>query len=63
MVGSFVDLDKSQDFYVCFFKCKKTDIRGGHGNPLQDSWMENPHGQRSLDGYRPWGRKESGTAE
>jgi len=23
MVGSFMDLDKSQDFYVCFFKCKR----------------------------------------
>ena len=21
---------------------------GGHGNPLQYSWLENPHGQRSL---------------
>ena len=32
---------------------------GGHGNPLQYSWLENPHGQRSLAGYSPWGRKES----
>ena len=24
---------------------------GGHGNPLQYSCMENPHGQRSLAGY------------
>ena len=23
---------------------------GGHGNPLQDSCLENPHGQRSLAG-------------
>jgi len=23
---------------------------GGHGNPLQYSWLENPHGQRSLAG-------------
>ena len=28
---------------------------GGHGNPLQYSCMENPHGQRSLAGYSPWG--------
>ena len=34
---------------------------GGHGNPLQDSCLENPHGQRSLVGYSPWGRKESDT--
>ena len=25
---------------------------GGHGNPLQYSCLENPHGQRSLAGYR-----------
>ena len=27
----------------------------GHGNPLQYSLLENPHGQRSLAGYSPWG--------
>ena len=26
---------------------------GGHGNLLQYSFLENPHGQRSLVGYRP----------
>ena len=31
---------------------------GGHGNPLQDSCMENPHGQRSLVGCNPCGGKE-----
>ena len=36
---------------------------GGHGNPLQYSCLENPHGQRSLVGYSPWGRKESDTGE
>ena len=30
---------------------------GGHGNPLQHSCLENPHGQRNL-GYSPWGCKE-----
>ena len=30
---------------------------GGHGNPLQYSCLETPHGQRSLVGYSPWGRK------
>ena len=25
---------------------------GGHGNPLQYSCLENPHGQRSLAGYK-----------
>ena len=27
---------------------------GGHGNPLQYSCMENPHGKRSLVGYSQW---------
>ena len=31
---------------------------GGHGNPLQYSSLENPHGQRSLVGYTPWGCKD-----
>ena len=28
--------------------------RGGHGNPLQDSCLENSHGQRKLVGCSPW---------
>ena len=36
---------------------------GGHGNPLQCSCLENPHGQRSLAGYSPHGHKESDTTE
>ena len=35
----------------------------GHGNPLQSSYLEKPHGQRSLVGYGPWGRKELDTTE
>ena len=35
----------------------------GHGNPLQYSCLENPHGQRSLVGCSPWGRKESDMTE
>ena len=34
---------------------------GGHGNPLLYSCLENPHGEWSLAGYNPWGRKESDT--
>ena len=30
----------------------------GNGCPLQYSCLENPHGQRSLVGYSPSGRKE-----
>ena len=30
---------------------------------LQYSSLENPHGQKSLVGYSPWGFKESGLTE
>ena len=36
---------------------------GRQGNPLQDSCLENPHGQRSLVGYSPRGHKESDTTK
>ena len=35
----------------------------GNGNPLQYSCLENPHGQRSLEGYSPRGHKESDMTE
>ena len=34
---------------------------GGHGN--QYSCLKNPHGQRSLAGYSPWGQKEMNMTE
>ena len=36
---------------------------GGHGNSLQYSCLENPHGQRSLAGCGPWSRTELDTTE
>ena len=36
---------------------------GEHGSPLQYSWLENPHRQRCLMGYSPWGHKELDTTE
>ena len=36
---------------------------GGHGNPLSYSCLENPHEQRTLVGYSPWGHKESDMTE
>ena len=36
---------------------------GWHGNLLQYSCLENPHGQRSLVGYSPRGHKESDMTE
>ena len=35
----------------------------GNGYPLQDSGLEESHGQRSLVGYSPWGHKESDTTK
>ena len=35
----------------------------GNGNPLQYYCLEKSHGQKSLVGYSPWGRKESDTTE
>ena len=34
-----------------------------HSKPLQYSCLENPHGQRSLVDYSPWGHKESNITE
>ena len=36
---------------------------GGRSKLLQYSCLENPHGQRSLAGYSPWGHKESDMTE
>ena len=36
---------------------------GRHGKPLQYSCLENPHGQKSLEGYSPWSHKESDMTE
>ena len=40
-----------------------TSPGGGHSNLLQYSCLENPHGQRSLSGYSPWGCKQSDMTE
>ena len=36
---------------------------GRHGNPLQYSCLENPHGEKSLGGYSLWSCKESDKTE
>ena len=36
---------------------------GGHGNPLQYPYLENPQGQRSLRGYGPWDCKKLDVTE
>ena len=72
LLGSFLE------FALCFpsgsgSTCNAGDLglipglerspAGGHGNLLQYSCLENPHGQRSLVGYSSWGCKESDTTE
>ena len=39
----------------CLIPGLESSPAGGRGNPLQYSCLENPHGQRSLVGYSPWG--------
>ena len=38
-------------------------IGEGNGNPFQCSCLENPHGQKSLADYSPWGLKDSDMTE
>ena len=38
-------------------------LEKGNGNPLQYYCLEKSHGQRSLVGDSPWGRKELDTTE
>ena len=37
---------------------REDPLEQGMATPLQYSCLENPHGQRSLAGYSPWGHKE-----
>ena len=37
----------------------ETSPGGEHGNPLQYSCLENPPGQKILEGCHPWGREDS----
>ena len=36
---------------------------GGHGDPLQYSFLEHPMDGGALGGYSPWGHKESNINE
>ena len=38
-------------------------LKGGHGNPFQYSWLENPHGQRSLASYNSWDHSRIGLSD
>ena len=49
----------SKENVVCGLYTSQADRRGGHGNPLQYSCLENPHGQTSLMGYSPLGHQDT----
>ena len=54
------NLPVMQETWVLFLLWEKSP-QGGHGNPLQDSCLENPHGQRSLAGLQSIGSKSNTT--
>ena len=54
---------KDQKSEKAGLKLNIQSLEGGHGNSLQYSCLENPHGQRSWVGYSPWGHKESDMTE
>ena len=41
----------------------REDSLEGESTPAKYSCLENPRGQRSLEGYSPWGCKELDTTE
>ena len=51
-----------QDMWVIILGSGKSP-REGNGNPPQDACLKKFHGQRSLAGYSPWGRKELDVTE
>ena len=57
MAQTVNNLPEMQETCIQFLGLEKSP-GGEHGNPLQFSYLENPHGQRSLAGYSPWGCKE-----
>ena len=46
------------NIYIDIDICVFVYIGEGHGHPHQCSCLDNPHGQRSVVGYSPWGPKE-----
>ena len=55
------NLPAMQKTWVLSLSCEDPLEKGG--NPFQYSCLENPHGERSLVGYSPWGHKESDMTE
>jgi len=67
------DLEKSQQGFPGGAMVKSLPVNAGDAetwvrslgrqDPLEKETAENPQGQRSLEGYSPWGHKELDTAE
>ena len=67
---SFLKLERVLELMTFYSRCGLgnsqaivTHPGGGHGNPLQYTCLENPHGQRNLEGCNSWGHKELDTTE
>ena len=64
MVAQMVkNLPAMQETWVLSLGWEDPLEEGEHGNPLQYSCLENPHGQRSPEGYSLWGHKDLDTTE
>ena len=51
-------VQEAQETQVCLICGSGRSPGGGHGNPLQNSYLENPKDRGQLGGYSPWGHKE-----
>ena len=51
-------VQEAQETQVCLICGSGRSPGGGHGNPLQNSYLENPKDRGRLGGYSPWGHKE-----
>ena len=57
LVAQWVKESTCNEGDLCSIPGLERSPRGGHGNPLQYSCLENSHRQRSLVGCSPWGRR------
>ena len=62
MAQTVMNLSAMQETWVRSL-AQEDPLEEEHGNPLQYSGLENPHGQSSLAGYSPWGCKEPDMTE
>ena len=54
LVAQLVENPPAMQETLCLIPGLRRHSEGGHGNPLQNSCLENPHGQRRLVSYSGW---------